>query len=143
MSQHRDVNDRRARSTRIGERGQSIVELALIMPLLLMLVALAADFGRVYYSYVGVIGAAEQGARVGSNSAHTNDAIERAVMDEPGLLVTIDQGDITISPPSGRAPGSAVEVTVTHAFAMVTPLPSVLFGTSEITLTARASHVVW
>lgn len=123
--------------------GQSIVELALVLPLLLMVVALATDLGRVYFAYVSVVGAAEQGARVGSDSGRTDGDIVDAVKHEPGVLVAIDDSDIEISPSISRAAGSMVEVAITHDFELVTPIPSALFGTDRIVLTARASHVVW
>ena len=135
--------DKKRHPSRDRQRGQSIVEMALIMPLLLAVVALAADLGRVYFAYVGVVGAAEQGARVGSDSSHPNVAIRAAVKDESGRLVAIDDSDITISPSNVRPAGSMVEVTVTHDFDLVTPIPRALFGVEHLTLTARASHVVW
>ena len=43
-------------------RGQSLVELALVLPILLLLVAGALDLGRLYYSQITITKAAKEGA---------------------------------------------------------------------------------
>ena len=48
---------RRSRS-----RGQSIVELALILPVLMLLVASTLDLGRMFYSQITITNAAREGA---------------------------------------------------------------------------------
>ncbi len=48
------------------ERGQSLVELALTLPLMLMLTMGIIEFGFVLWAHIQVAGAAGQGARAGS-----------------------------------------------------------------------------
>jgi len=48
------------------ERGQSLVEFALIMPVLVMLAMILLDFGRVVYSQNLISSDAREGARLGS-----------------------------------------------------------------------------
>ncbi|HEY7936167.1 MAG TPA: TadE family protein [Candidatus Limnocylindrales bacterium] len=48
------------------ERGQSVVEFALIVPLLLFLVLAVGDFGRIYTSLVAVEAAAREAADLGA-----------------------------------------------------------------------------
>jgi Flp pilus assembly protein TadG len=56
-------------------RGQSSVELAFAVPAMVMLLVVAADFGRLFYTYVAVVNAARAGAQYGvlniSNAANT------------------------------------------------------------------------
>lgn len=52
-------------------RGQSYLELAFVLPVLAIVLVVAADFGRLFYTYVGVINAARAGAQYGSNSVIT------------------------------------------------------------------------
>ena len=52
----------RARQRSATSNGQSLVELALIMPLMLALVLAAVDVGRLFYAYIGVQNAAREGA---------------------------------------------------------------------------------
>jgi Flp pilus assembly protein TadG len=52
-------------------RGQSYVELAFALPVLVIILVVAADFGRLFYTYLEVINAARAGAQYGSNSVIT------------------------------------------------------------------------
>jgi Flp pilus assembly protein TadG len=56
------------RSNRKNRKGTSILELALISPLLLLMVAGAADFGRVFYHAITLANAAGTGAFYGAQS---------------------------------------------------------------------------
>jgi hypothetical protein len=49
-----------------GERGQSVMELALILPLLLLLVIGISEFGRAWMTLSILTGAVREGARVAS-----------------------------------------------------------------------------
>jgi Flp pilus assembly protein TadG len=60
-------------------RGQSAVELALVVPVLLLLLLAAADFGRIFYMSIGVMDAARAGAQYGSQSVIT-------AADSPGMV---------------------------------------------------------
>jgi Flp pilus assembly protein TadG len=108
-------------------RGQSMVEFALVLPLLLVFLLTAADFGRALTAYMTVSSSASEGASFGSrsaeNAANTN-AIRQAALSEVGAdqqiwgvapVVTITSGTDTQNYPF-------VEVTVTYTF---TPLFSV------------------
>lgn len=54
--------------------GQSLVEFALTMPLLLLLFAGAADFGRVFYNFVALENAVKEGALYGARYPLCDDA---------------------------------------------------------------------
>lgn len=64
-------------------RGQALAELAIVLPVLIILVMGAADFGRVYYHFMAVESAAAAGAQYGcvsaSKAADTN-GISQAAM---------------------------------------------------------------
>jgi Flp pilus assembly protein TadG len=67
------------------ERGANLVEMALIMPLLLLLIAAIADFGRAFNSYIVINNAAREGARFAGRVYQTNTVdrfIRRAVIQE-------------------------------------------------------------
>ena len=49
-----------------NRRGQGLVEFALILPLLVLFVLIAIDFGRIYFSYVQISNAAREAANYGS-----------------------------------------------------------------------------
>ena len=58
---------RRGRGDR-KSRGQSLVEFALVLPLILMLTLIALDFGRVYLGWINL----QSMARIGANLAANN-----------------------------------------------------------------------
>ena len=57
-----------ATPTRRSQRGQSLTELALILPLILLLTVAALDFGRIYLGYINV----QNMARIAANYAANN-----------------------------------------------------------------------
>lgn len=56
------------RTRRARSRGQSLAELALVLPVILLIVMLALDFGRAFFSWVTITNA----SRVGASYAATN-----------------------------------------------------------------------
>ena len=101
-----------------GRAGQSLVEMAMVLPVLTLLTFGLVDFGRAYYFQVSITNAAREGARVGilniytgpqnpscssSNSwatcpVQTDGAISQAVSNEL-TYSAIAPTSITICPP--------------------------------------------
>jgi Flp pilus assembly protein TadG len=78
--------------------GQSLVELALALPVLILLLLAAADFGRLFYTWIAVSNAARAGAQYGSqtltNAADSNGMTRAATTDGSnitGLQATASQ----------------------------------------------------
>jgi hypothetical protein len=65
---------RRVRGARHRTRGQALVELGLVAPILLLLFAGAADFGRAFYAYVALDNAVKEGALYGATHPVCDDA---------------------------------------------------------------------
>jgi hypothetical protein len=81
---HLAAHGRRISSTcrsliRHASDGQSVVEFAVVLPLMLFLVLAIADFGRIYTSAVAVESAAREAADFGSFHASYWDPANRAV----------------------------------------------------------------
>src|SRR4051794_7429018 len=55
------------RRTRRGATGQSLVEFALVLPILLLVFSAAADIGRAFYTYVALENAVKEGAVYGAH----------------------------------------------------------------------------
>src|SRR6188508_1917692 len=130
-------------------RGQAIVELALILPVFLILLASALDLGRVFYAQISVNDAAREAALEASqnptsfipNTACTsankedNRVMCRATNEARGSFVSIAPADVAMecstTPlpcPAAPAMGQTVSVTVTGHFRLITPLLAVFFG---------------
>jgi Flp pilus assembly protein TadG len=148
------------RGRRRGERGQAIVELALTLPMLLLIVMGIFDFGVMFQRYEIVTNAAREGARIGvlSGAGYSNaDAQARAIqyMTVGGLTGTTRGCGGALAPGTrcaaattstvtiaGSSPAKTVsQVTVVveydHEYALVGPMMG-LFGSSLGTVRLRA-----
>ena len=139
-------------------QGQAIVELALILPIFLILVASALDLGRLFYSQISVNDAAREAALEASqnptsfipNTACTsankeqNRVMCRATNEARGSFVSVAPADVAMacstSPcPTAPAMGDTVSVTVTGHFRLITPLLAVFFGGQDTSFSSTAS----
>jgi Flp pilus assembly protein TadG len=138
---------RRSRS-----RGQSIVELALILPVLMLLVASTLDLGRMFYSQVTITNAAREGAYEAAYSptsfqanavcnSTTNRVMCRVLSEAKGSFVQVAKADVSLTCSSGCAKGigSSVTVTVLGHFKLLTPIMAPFLGGSDVVLKSTAS----
>lgn len=125
------------------KNGQSLVELALVLPLLMLLLLFGLDFGRVFLGYVNL----NNSTKIAANFAAQNptawnatpDANDLVVQAEYQRLVTTDATGTncalpspipTPSFPSGTGIGSPASVGITCAFSLITPVIGDIVGDS-------------
>ncbi len=119
-------------------RGQSLVEFAFCLPVLMLLVLGIFDLGRAFNAHIVITNAAREGAYYGSLYPHDTSGISAQVMNEAqGSGIPIAAEDIAIS--TTGANGTPVSVTVAYDFAFLT---TYLFGGSPLTLQGRAEMMV-
>ncbi len=113
------------RSGRRSERGAAVVEFALVLPLLLMLLVGAIDWGWYFYLREVVTNAAREGARVGSVS--TSGAAATAAEGAANAYLTnlgLTGGSATATTPDVSLPGGSiahsVRVVVTYTAGSLT-----------------------
>src|SRR3954470_5062787 len=94
---------------RSGEsRGQALVELAIVTPVMLMLMLAALDLGRVFYAEITIQNAAREGAleastnytswQANANCNKTTNAVMCRVLGEATSgWVTVAKGDVSMS----------------------------------------------
>ncbi len=123
-----------------GSRGQSVVELALLLPFLLLICGGVVDFGRAYHYDIALINAARTGARVAADTRQPDSAVAQAVKADASPISLLDS-DISVSPAAPRALGSTVTVRVTYRFTPITPLIGSLFSGGTVTISKSASMV--
>lgn len=102
-------------------RGQAMVEFALVLPILLLLLFGMIEFGRVFHEYLVVTHAAREGARVatlGGTDAEILTSVNIAADSVPATVIV---------PLGTRVRGSQVTVTVTSQVPIITPLFSTIF----------------
>lgn len=107
-----------------NNRGQALVEFALMLPMLLLLVVGVMEFGLIIHKYMVVAEAAREGARsaaVGGSNAAVTSVVQTAATQIPA-----DQLTISISPEI-RVRGNGVTVTVGTPVQAITNIISPFF----------------
>jgi Flp pilus assembly protein TadG len=99
------------------ERGTSLVEAALVIPVLLIILVLALDLGRAYFTYIAVIDAAREGARYGATDQNTTAMCARALAEAQNEPLP---ATLSCSANPGSGTGTPVSVTVWCNFPMIT-----------------------
>ncbi len=115
---------------RRNQRGQAVVEMALVLPILIMLIFGIVEFGRILNTYMIVTNLSREGARegaVGGTDTEITNAVQNgtnADQFDTGLM------SITIDPPamSERPRGSAVKVTVSYPVDIIAPVIGPIIG---------------
>jgi Flp pilus assembly protein TadG len=108
-----------------SERGQSLTEFAIILPIFLLLVCGIFDFGRLMYAYMNMNNAAQETVRLGGLGKKDADMVAFAknyvhLGDPSKLIVTISPNDTT------RKSGDYVSVTLKYPVTYMTPIISKL-----------------
>ena len=124
----RPRNDLRKRTRGRRERGQSLVELALITPVFLILALGVIDYGRVYFAYVSVTNGARTGADYASAStaqAADLDGITAAALTETSELLdtSVDNPDVTVATGTDGNGIDYADVTMTYTFSTLISWP--------------------
>ncbi len=104
------------------DRGAAAVELALVLPVLLLLVCGIVDFGRAYNAQITLATAARESVRVWALGGTTTQVQDRATAAAVGMSVTA-------TPLPSTSPctfGDATKVRVTTNFTYLTPAISSL-----------------
>ena len=119
-------------------RGQSLVEFAFCLPVLVLLLVGIFDLGRAFNAHIVITNAAREGAYYGSMYPHDTSGISDQVINEAqGSGIPLAAEDIAIS--TTGAINTPVSVTVTYDFAFIT---SYFFGGAPLTLQGRADMMV-
>ena len=139
------------------ERGQSLVELGISLVILLYLLAGAAEFGVLFFQFVQLRDAAQEGALYGSinppssstDSAKIADIKERALYSSPTRspidLVNDPKVQVTVTVTDGQyCEGGSLEVTVSYPHKIFMPFIPQLIGSSsgEIPLNATVTDTI-
>jgi Flp pilus assembly protein TadG len=139
-----------------GTRGQAVVEFALILPVFLLLLVIAVDFGRLFFSYIQINNAAREGAAYGlhlptdcggnpclaTSGIATHARQETNAQGQRGEAATGIVVSATCANPAGTTipctsatgggtgAGNTITVNVNESFTFLTPLISGAFGGS-------------
>jgi Flp pilus assembly protein TadG len=160
---------RTRRQARRAEEGQSLIEFALTLTILIMIFAGVLELGRVYFTYVALANAAGEGAafasfnpkcittcstgsvntvnyRVRNEYQNANNAADWVAINDAMLktvTVTFDPADTgTCNSTTPGTMGTAVCVSLTYEHRWLTPYLEVMGFGDHVILTATAQNAL-
>ena len=113
------------------ERGQALVEFAMVLPVLILLVVGMMQFGLLFHEFLLVTHAAREGARVatlGGSDAEIVAAVTAAAASPSDTEIM----------PASRVRGAQVTITVTKHVTLITPLVSALFPQNPVPMSGTS-----
>jgi len=122
-----------ASAQRRRERGDGLVEFALLLPPLLLILLAILDLGRGVYAYHVVANCAREGARIARISSDANAVTAAAQAAAAGL----DPARLSVA--LTQPTETTVRVDVTYTFELVTPLLANVLGTDSFLLHSAAT----
>ena len=129
------------------QRGQSLVELALVLPVLVILLLGLVDLGRLFYAYTGITGAAAEGAAYGAARARWLDLdleaeVRKRTVEASDGLVQIGDDAVDVAPAPITPSTDRITVTVTYDYELITPLVRNMVGGGVLPLRAVAARAI-
>lgn len=136
------IGQRHARRTSSG-RGQSLVEFALVFPIVIVVLLAIFDLGRLVFAYNDITNAARQGARTAIIDQGGSAAVDRVIQMGTSLNLTPADVDITYiqadgsACPNPKTLACQVVVTVQYAWSAITPVIGNIVGPITVSTTAQ------
>ena len=129
-------------------RGAELIELALVLPILLLMFAAITDFALMFQRFLVISNAAREGARIAVLPGYTTTDVQNRVtqyvrqgIGDNTLSPTTTVTPVSISPgaPTPAFPAAKVVVTMTHNYLLLGPVSGLLGGGSWSSITLAAS----
>ncbi len=114
----------------LHQLGQGMAELAVILPLLLVILFGTLDLGRAFYTYIGLTNAAREAARYAAvnDSSASITQVQQELNSGGSDISGCAAGTLTYSATGGGARGTDYTVNVSCRFTLVTPFMSSILG---------------
>ena len=132
----------------LDERGAALIEMAVTLPLLLLVTMGAVEFGRAYQHWQVLTNAAREGARMAVLPGVTDAAVKSRVTTymTSGRLTAPNAATITVTRNTALGAGTASTVVVNYPFTfiMLQPVAQLVAGGSAVgaPLTMSASAMM-
>lgn len=113
--------------------------------LLVIILAVAVDLGRIFFSFIAIREAAEEGALYGSlNPQDTGGIIARARSSSTAPVDLDDTSSVSVAVVTigGTCAGNQVRVTVTYTYNLTMPLVGAFISDQSFPLTAVATSTI-
>lgn len=120
-----------------NEQGQSVVEAAIVLPILLLLICGILDFGWIFAHQIMLNNAARDAARyaiVNTDDIYLETTLETRAITS-GTRGTADTVDVTVT----TTEDNDVQVFISQQLKVLTPLAGIFVSDQTVTLTAQAT----
>jgi Flp pilus assembly protein TadG len=101
-----------------SERGQTMTEFALVLPLLVLLLFGVVQFGIAFNNYLMLTDAVRAGARKGTVARHMTDPVAAVEEQVRAAGTDLDPDDLDITVTSTWEQGSDVTVSATYPYSI-------------------------
>lgn len=101
-----------------SERGQSMTEFALVLPLLVLILFSIIQFGIAFNNYISLTDAVRAGARKGATARHLSDPAGATIAQVRTAATDLKTADLQISVESSWVPGDHVTVEASYPYAI-------------------------
>jgi Flp pilus assembly protein TadG len=126
------------------ERGQSLIEMALILPALILILMGILDLGRAYYSMVVLNDAAAEGAAYAAIYPAREQQIKERAADSSRALVQLTPDMVTVEyeqiPVSS---GDMITVTVEFEYMLMTPVINAIVPGGSLSMKATDTRAIY
>lgn len=126
------------------EKGQSLIEMAFGLIVLLLLVGGIVDLGRAFFSTMTLRDAVQEGALYGSIDPTNTTAIKNHVLSSDARVPDmIGSGDITVEVLGPPCTGNRIRVTANYSdFPITMPFMGAILGTQTYGLSATVTDSI-
>lgn len=120
-----------------NSKGQSLVETAIVLPILILLVMGIIEFGLIFNNYIIIANASREGARKAALGGTDDEIIQ--VVENMTTTLELSNMTISISPSfSSRRHGAHAKVEVVYRASLITPIIGRFFPDEEARLTSAS-----
>lgn len=124
------------------EKGQALVEFAIILPVLLLLIMGILQFGMMLNAYLAIENAAREGARTGIAGSSDAEIRQSIISISPSL--DSENLNVTITPDeTNRKSGDTLTVSVAYSYKLTVPIISNIFNDAVILNGQTSMRVEW
>jgi Flp pilus assembly protein TadG len=131
--------------TRTSEKGQSLAEMAISLTILLILIGGLIDGSRLFYSYMALRDAAQEGVNYAMyNPTDTTGIINSAVTSSTQPINLANDATVTVTQPATTpyCRGKTVTVTVTIQFKVTAAFFGSIIGSQTLPLSATSTGTI-
>jgi Flp pilus assembly protein TadG len=120
-----------------SERGQSMTEFALVLPLMVVLLFGIIQFGITFNNYISLTDAVRAGARKGAVARHLSNPNQATVDQVRKAATDLKAADLAITVTSSWNPGDEVKVAASYPYAIKVLGVTIKSGRMNSTTTER------